>query len=298
MKKKHTEQEETGPKAGLKKIRHALRWADPFTYSDILLKKAGKQDSQTVSWIVYLVTAFVSAYLLYYVILGLLFNSPSPMVIVVSGSMEPVFHRGDVMALSRWNIEELNAQLVELPETAIEGKNIEEYAETWCSVKGLNQLVPCKCPSALQNPFDSVQKNFDFSKCGPLVLLLKQRVISSKDILTEKIFFPSTGKEIEVKKEGDVVVYFSEIRGIPVIHRAVVKIRAKDGLFVLTKGDSELNSFIDQEDNGLSVGAVKVSELQGKTIFMVPIIGYVKLILLDDLPCYLFAPNKQYCRFP
>ncbi|MCX6802121.1 MAG: hypothetical protein NT067_03315 [Candidatus Diapherotrites archaeon] len=261
----------------LKKRLASLKWLDPFTYADMLLEKIGKKDSQVVSWMVYLITAFVSALLLY-TLFGFLFHSPSPMVIVVSGSMEPTFYRGDVMALSGWNLEELNAPLIEMPNTEIDGLDISEYAYTLCSVKGVEGLEPCR----------SVIKKI---QSGALQA-------SAKDILAEKIVFPKLNKEIDITEKGDVVVYFSEAQGIPIIHRAVAKIRAKDGFFVLTKGDSVLNAFIDQ-DAGLSYGAVPFGKLQGKTILMIPWIGYMKLILLDDLPCFLSSPmTKAKCAFP
>jgi signal peptidase I len=264
----------------LKKRLAFLKWLDPFTYADLGLEKIGKKESQTVSWLVYLGTAFVSALLLY-TLLGLLFHSPSPMVIVVSGSMEPTFYRGDVMALSGWNLEELNAPLIEMPDTEIDGLDISEFAYTECSLKGVegvSGLVSCR----------AVLRELQAGRLQ----------VPVKNILAEKIVFFDLNREIDITEKGDVVVYFSEAQGIPIIHRAVAKIRAKDGFFVLTKGDSVLNSFIDQ-DTALSYGAVPFDKLQGKTFFMVPWIGYVKLILMDDLPCFLTSPmTKAKCQFP
>ncbi|MEM0359927.1 MAG: hypothetical protein QXK06_01140 [Candidatus Diapherotrites archaeon] len=257
-----------------------LRWLDPFTYADLFLEKTGKKENQAISWIVYLVTAFLSAYLLYFVILAYLFHSPSPMVIVVSGSMEPAFYRGDVMVLWGWNLEELNAPLVEMPDREIRGADISEYAFTLCSVKGVESISGLK-------------------ECRQIKKAIQLGILKAPNekILAEKIVFFDLNREIEIAKTGDVVVYFSESRGIPVIHRAIAKIKAKDGWFVLTKGDSVLNSFIDQ-DTEISHGAVPFEKLQGKTVFMIPWIGYVKLILLDDLPCFLFSQNKALCQFP
>ncbi len=269
-------------KASRKTLRQRLRerfsftkWLDPFTYSDIFLERTGLIKNQLASWSVYLVTAFLSAYLLY-ALLGVLFHSPSPMVIVVSGSMEPAFYRGDVMVLSGWGIEDLKAPLVEMPGQSIQGVDVGKYAETLCSVKGVQGLYPCR----------ALSRDLAVGK------------LKREDVVVKKIQFTAVNKEIPVTKKGDVVVYWSESQGIPVIHRAVAKIRASDGLFVLTKGDSKLNPFIDQ-DTALSYGAVRVDSLHGRVVFMVPWIGYVKLILLDDLPCYLTSPfTGAKCQFP
>ena len=273
MKKKRVEVR--GIKASLNRIRYPLRWIDPFTYSDILLSKAGLQENQLASWAAYLVTAFLSAYLLYF-FLGLLFHSPSPMVIVVSGSMEPAFYRGDVMVLNGWGIEELNAPPINLPDTSIQGIDIAEYATTMCSVRNSAELYPCR----------ALSENLGLG------------MLERKDVVANTIYFKPIKTELSVARTGDIVVYWSETQGIPVIHRAVAKIHAKDGLFVLTKGDSELNSFVDQ-DTMLSRSAVRVSELHGRTIFMIPLIGYVKLILLDDIPCFIASPlTGARCQFP
>ncbi len=251
-----------------------LKWLDPFTYSDLLLEEINPNKSEAINWAVYLVTAFVSALLLY-TVLGLIFQSPSPMVIVVSGSMEPAFHRGDIMALSGWNIQDLKAETVELP-FAIGGTNIGEYATTICAIKG--------------------QENF--FECRSLAEEMSAGIFTREQVEAKAIYFPAIDKEIPITKNGDVVVYFSESHGIPVIHRAVAKIQAEDGLFILTKGDSVLNSFVDQ-DTTLSPSAVKVNELHGKAVLMIPWVGYVKLILLDDIPCYLTSGlTGNTCQFP
>lgn len=275
MKKKKKLQLEMEGKKSLRERLSFFKWIDPFTYADLLLERINKKDNSLVSWGVYLITAFLSALLLYSV-LGILFRTPSPMVIVVSGSMEPSFYRGDVMVLTGWTIEQLNAPVVELPNTSIDGVDIARYAVAKCSVKGLDYLVPCRS----------------------LLWDLRLGGLKKEDVVAKKIYFPSVDKEIEITKEGGVVVYFSETESKPIIHRVVVKIHAKDGWFVLTKGDSVYNSLIDQ-DAGLSKGAVKIEELHGKSVFLIPKIGYVKLILLDDIPCFLASPfTGARCQFP
>jgi len=251
-----------------------LKWLDPFTYSDLLLEKINPEKNEAINWAVYIATALVSALLLY-TVLGLLFQSISPMVIVVSGSMEPAFHRGDVMVLSGWFLPDLKAETVELP-LKIDGVNLGEYATTICSVEGQEY----------------------FFECRSLAEEMSAGVFSREQVVAQAIYFPSIDKEIPITKNGDVIVYFSESHGIPVIHRAVAKIQAEDGLFVLTKGDSKLNSFVDQ-DTSLAPSATRVDELHGEAVLMIPWLGYVKLILLDDIPCYLTSGlTGHVCQFP
>jgi len=247
------------------RIRKNLRWIDPFTYADLFLEHIGQEKNKLVSWPVYLLTAFVSAWLIY-TILGLILGTRTPAVIVLSGSMEPTFYRGDIMVLVGANAENLKAQTVELP-LALDDKNIYAYAETYCKLADREELIECK----------------------QLIPYVRKGLLPVSKFETKRICFPSIDKCIELNKEGDVVVYTSDTLGIPIIHRAVAKIYAKDGVFLLTKGDSVYNALIDQEA-GLAGKAVNISKLDGKAIFMIPKLGYVKLIIMDDIPCILLHP--------
>src|SRR5947209_20212288 len=53
--------------------------------------------------------------------LSVVTNSPSPIVVVLSGSMEPAFQRGDLLFL--WN-RGINTQVGEIVIYNVEGKNI------------------------------------------------------------------------------------------------------------------------------------------------------------------------------
>ena len=81
-------------------FREKLKWLDPFTYVDLwVMPKINPNKNKAVEWIVYIVFAFIFALALY-TILGLLLQTRSPMVIVLSGSMEPTMYRGDVVVLT------------------------------------------------------------------------------------------------------------------------------------------------------------------------------------------------------
>jgi len=93
------------------------------------------------------------------------------------------------------------------------------------------------------------------------------------------------------KNNNSVVVYFSNLKGIPIIHRVVGIINANDGTYVMTKGDNKkTNRFIDQDCevsylNGkptkgcLNLYLVNTKDLVGKKIGLIPYIGYIKLFL-------------------
>lgn len=90
-------------------LREKLKWLDPFTYVDkFLMPKINPKNNEVIAWVIYLVSAFVFAFAIY-TILGLLLGTNSPMVIVVSGSMEPTMYRGDVVVLHGVNPADIKA---------------------------------------------------------------------------------------------------------------------------------------------------------------------------------------------
>ncbi|NMA44263.1 MAG: hypothetical protein GX950_00410 [Candidatus Diapherotrites archaeon] len=106
----------------------------------------------------------------------------------------------------------------------------------------------------------------------------------------------SNGKEILYNQNSRTIVYTSFPTKIPIIHRSIVKIKANDGDFVLTKGDNTLtNITFDQdcgkvnplipasEKNCITFYAIPVNEIDGVAFFNIPKLGCVKLWLVDDL---------------
>ncbi len=233
---------------GWKKFREKLKWIDPFTYVDLyIMPKVNPEDSEAISWVVYLASAFLFAWLIY-TGLGLAFGTESPMMIVVSASMEPLYHRGDVILLHGATAESINSPEVVLDIPSLKEKELYSFAEPVYS--------------------DSLPKHI------------------------EAISF-NQGKNLPITQKGDIVVYWSERMNEPVVHRTVAKLRADDGWYLLTKGDSIHNTTIDQDCGFIINGQsqkpciefypLPIEKLQGKAFFQVPLLGCVKLWLLDDL---------------
>ncbi|MCH7902212.1 hypothetical protein IIC68_00505, partial [archaeon] len=75
----------------LKKLREKLKWLDPFTYVDVfILPKINPNNDKNIETIVYIIFAFIFAFVLYNFILAFILGTDAPLVIVFSGSMEPV----------------------------------------------------------------------------------------------------------------------------------------------------------------------------------------------------------------
>ncbi len=230
----------------LEKIRNKLKWLDPFTYVDLyLMPKANPKNSETINWIVYLACSFVFAWLIY-TGLGLVLGTATPMMIVVSSSMEPVLHRGDIVVLLGSDADAIKAQEASLDLQSLEETEFSSFA----------------------NPVYS-----------------DSQTITSIEL--------NTGSKIQVTKEGDVVVYWSDFRKEPIIHRVVAKLKAGNGTYFLTKGDSANNSTIDQdcgrvingrpEKSCIELYPIPTQRLQGKVVFSMPLLGCIKLWAVDDL---------------
>lgn len=230
-----------------------LKWLDPFTYVDLFVMPKVKKitDSSAVEFGVNVFFALLFAWIIY-TMLGIIFGSSTPLVIVYSASMENTFFRGDVMALSFARSSTDLAQEVTL-DRELKNVPVSEF------ISNINYE-------------GSKLKSLTFD-CGA-----------------------NCTKEIIPNTNGNVVVYSAFPSGLPIIHRAIVQIHANDGDFILTKGDNFLTNPTFDQDCGkvipelnatqkqcITLYPVPVSELQGKSFFKIPLIGCVKLWLMDDL---------------
>jgi signal peptidase I len=224
-----------------------LKWLDPFTYVDLFImpKVKAVTDSELVETGVNIIFAGLFA-LIVYLLLGALFGTAQPLVIVYSASMEPVMYRGDVMALTKANSEmdfggevTINQNLKNMP---------------------------------INNFLTAEYENNNLSKL----------VFENKEIIPNQ--------------NGSIIVYNSYPQGLPIIHRSIVKIKALDGEFVLTKGDNALTNYTYDQDCGkidqlrntstkncVSFYAVPIEKIEGVAFFGIPKIGCIKLWLFDDL---------------
>jgi signal peptidase I len=234
-----------------------LKWIDPFTYVDLFVMPHVKRitTSASIEFIVNVFFALLFAWVIYF-LLGLILQTATPLVIVYSASMENTFFRGDVMALSKVSDSDNFGGTIFLDRTL---------------------------SNAPVSSFASVTYESD---------QLKSIIFS--DDSTSQEFFPD--------KSGEVVVYSAYPSGLPIIHRSIVKIVALDGNFVLTKGDNSATNKTFDEDCGnilpgleipqkqcITLYPIRVSKLQGKAFFGVPLVGCVKLWLIDDLFSLIFS---------
>lgn len=201
---------------------------------------------RAVEWSVYILSSFVFAFILYNFVLSFLLGTNAPLVIVFSGSMEQVLYRGDIVVLGNASNMGIAEAIVDFPVR--------------------NRLL------------------LDFAKPGYAVLGSGISRVEGIKIRESEYRFDRT---------GPIVVYHSGSQAKDIIHRAVLKLRASDGDFLITQGDNALtNPRPDQDCTQAEVAAnrcispflVPVESLRGRYIFHVPLVGYVKLLIFDDLP--------------
>jgi len=86
----------------LKKVKAHLRYLDPDFYVRLIANRTHK-NSKKIKWKIFdfgiaLVVYLIYAYLIYFS-LGFILQTSTPIVIVTSGSMEPVIQRGDIIII-------------------------------------------------------------------------------------------------------------------------------------------------------------------------------------------------------
>ncbi len=235
----------------MKELAGKLKWLDPFTYVDLyLMPLVNPRGDKAIESIVYVISAFVFAYVLYNFVLAYALGTSSPLVIVYSGSMEPTLYRGDVVILG---------------------------------------AAASLSPSEAVVDFTAGDKALrDYAKIG-----YQADAIGGQRPATLLI----NGKEFSLDPKGPIVVYTSPTRWQDIIHRAVLKLKAPDGEFLVTLGDN--NERLDQDCGEseinrrvcISPRPVPIASLKGKYLFHLPLLGYVKLLFFDDLPRLLFPAS-------
>lgn len=242
----------------LQKLRDKLKWLDPFTYVDLyVMPVVNPKKNEHIELAVDIIFAFIFAFVLYNYVLAFLLGAATPLVIVYSGSMEPVLYRGDVVVLSGSKDIAVKEISVDFP---VKGRLVSEYAQV-------------------------VAGNYLYTERAEGIII--------------------GGRRVDFDNSGPVVVYRSSLSGLDIIHRAVLKINAPDGSFLFTYGDNGRTNWTFDADcpsydpvtiiGGkkqfmcITLTPVQASELKGKYIFHIPLVGYVKLLIFDDLPRFLFG---------
>jgi len=209
------------------------------------------EDNSIYSWVANILLAFVLIKFIVYPGLGFILATSHPIVAVVSGSMEHKIQY-DCTALGQ-TCEKKNLNLCGLSFEAKEQINFDKYwryCGRWYELRGIEK-----------NDFEKYSFKNGFNK-GDIIVLL--------------------GKNPKDLKIGDVIVFWTETRAEPIIHRAIFINETANGLLFTTKGDhnGRSDSVIDTD--------IREDNIIGKAYFRIPYLGYIKIWFVE---MFLFIKN-------
>lgn len=243
------------------KIRAFLRMIDPFTYCDLLLNKYyplpknGKTSlvQESVYQGVYLLTAFLTAFVLF-AAMGFILQTNSPIVIVVSESMEPTLHRGDLVLLHGVTFADLKADAIQvtypLGGALFNQMGSVDYETGLIAFAGSNQNA------TIGLDHDIVVYNSP--ERGEQIIHRAQAKIQATDgdFIITKGDNPATNPQLD-----------QDCQMVPFQNEA---------------GVTELRLMC------VSPYMPRMDQIAGKSIAAIPLVGCVKLWVFDDIPSLLF----------
>ncbi len=244
--------------------------------NEFLPEEKGTQGTKKASAeIIYSVCFAIVAWTLLTVFL----NTQTPINVVTSCSMLPNLQRGDLLILRGTQV------------------NTQEITVNYTYNKFLSKMIPIPEPCQIKNDQGKIRSDF---------------CINSFQFNNTKYNFTKTGDIVVYAPTVQIPQLQQALQGIGlIVHRAVLKVKATDGTFIITKGDN--NPTPDQigltdETNAAAVQNIKNTQiycftitqgtaggkvctispwinpiqedkLLGKSVLDIPVIGYIKLLL-------------------
>jgi signal peptidase I len=209
------------------------------------------EKNEAVDWGIYLLSAFVFAWAIYSVF-GLALGTQSPFVIVMSASMEPLYHRGDVIILQGASFDSITA-----PETTLQQPLSQTPFDSFAKPNSSNGSNGRLIESIEFNTGETIQ----ITQNGSIIVYNSQNINSASGPIIHRVvskisasdgkFFLTKGDSINnntIDQDCGRIIY-----GVP------------------------------ENEGCIMLYPVKESEIDGKALFQIPAIGCVKLWLFDNL---------------
>ncbi len=235
--------------------RSLLEKLDPFTYvDDYVLPKVNPKNNEIINWVVYLVFSFIFAYTLY-TAFGLILNTPSPLVIVVSGSMLPTLSRGDVVILQ--GVDGLH---VSAPEVVLDGVDVGHT-----SLSKLATYTP-DGQGGWNITFNQTGETINVPKKGESDIVVYNSAFKNLEIIHRAVVKIRSNGEYFVLTKGDNNPSLDQDCG------------SVDEILV----PGTFTPQIVTTKSCPSPYPVSLSSVRGKALVWLPWVGYVKLILVDS----------------
>ncbi len=236
-----------------------------------------------------MVTAIILALAIWFT-LCLVLKTSSPINAVVSCSMLPNLQRGDMVILKGDVIKVPTISMKENELSKIDSKAVIRYGNITFMVNGsLYYYCMCHPQSSICYVFRKQPGLFEEFH-GPL--LFKYTTCTKRSIDTGSTFtticldyIQYNGTKYRMNASNDIIVYqpkptdlFARVGDI--IHRAYIGIKTENGMYYITKGDNNPVTDLQMSDcYGTGNSLVRESQVKGRVLFRLPIVGYIKLIL-------------------
>jgi signal peptidase I len=227
-----------------------LKWLDPFTYVDVFVMPRVKKFSDN-EWLengVNLFFALIFAILIY-AGLGLLFGTNSPLVIIYSESMEPVFYRGDVIGLTGFN------ETMDFGKEIILEQNIK-------NVPTKNFATPIYSNNSLEKIIFSNGQEFVYDELENSSIVVYPSYPTNLPIIHRSIVLINAHDGKFVLTKGDN--------------------KKTNPTFDQDCGNIDPVRF-RTEKNCVTFYAIPLEQIQGVKFFRIPVVGCIKLWAFDNL---------------
>ena len=237
------------------KSHSLLEKLDPFTYvDDYIIPKINPKNNEIINWIVYLVFSFIFAFALYS-FFGLVLQTQSPLVIVVSGSMLPTLSRGDVVILQGVNGASLNAPEVVLDGVDVRNTSLSKLATYSFDGKGGWNIT-----------FNQTNETINVPKKGSSDIVVYNSSFKNLEIIHRAVIKIRSNGEYFVLTKGDNNPSLDQDCG------------SVDELLL----PGSPNGQIVTSKSCPSPYPVSLSDVRGKALVWLPYLGYIKLLLVDS----------------
>jgi signal peptidase I len=228
-----------------------------------------------------------------------LLHTSYPLDVVPSCSMLPILHRGDLILISGiTNPSKINAKMINVSNSTYTNF-INNIQNEFLSCVAYQQVGNRLTVSYTDYPGYSIglfrstssggeivsnssqQGNLVQYSCGTANLIYKNGTVL-QEAYTKSITV--NGTLIYSNKNNSVVVYatipqdyFYQLGDGYIVHRAYAVINASGNYYVLTKGDN--NPGLDLQYGNYPA---KLNQIQGKVLYSIPYLGYLKLVLSNS----------------
>jgi signal peptidase I len=267
---------------GLKEWRKKLKWLDPFTYVDLwVMPKVNPDNNKVIETVVYVVFAFIFALALY-ALLGLILWTKNPLVIVVSGSMQPNLYRGDVVVMHGINPPDIKGETVEI-NTDLAGKTLDEFA----SVDYAGQTMTINGQTLpLNQSGDTVVYYSDLTGVQIIHRVVANIKTPQGHYLLTKGDNQTTNQSID---QDCGQVYAKQLHNQSLVNapKQWFQLSGTEYCACTIPPRNEVvkgtNCLVCSEKPCNTVQPIKAEQTDGIQILRIPLLGCIKLWLLDDL---------------